>query len=63
MFDLEKFIEHAIDKEIFVIQSIMILLENNNVSYDEWERLLPILSALVEEQKGCPQIKYLGEPI
>jgi predicted pyridoxine 5'-phosphate oxidase superfamily flavin-nucleotide-binding protein len=61
MQDINNLVKHAIDKEVFVVQAIMRTLEQNGVSYDEWERLLPVLTALVDEQVGCGCIRYMGE--
>lgn len=63
MVDFEKIIEHAIDREIRVVQLVMMILDSNNVTFDEWGRIMPILTTLVEEQRDFPYIKYSGEPV
>lgn len=48
------------DKQFFMAQKILILLEQNQCNYRDWQFIDGLVNAVVNEQKNFQPIKYMG---
>lgn len=52
-----------VDKQFLMAQKILILLEQNQCNYRDWQFIDGLVNAVVNEQKNQQLIKYMGAPV